>query len=189
MRTHLMNHPLPDLRHALAAALLAGAALPAAAADFLFSGSTDSGSLNPATFSGTFSYADPLAGFDGSVTLSAFSLSFAGQAYTLAGADAGTQPVAGFVAGSFVGIDYQDTRATLPGPRPQVLLTAGFTALDQAFFSYDASGAGVEGFGSYTVSAVPEPAAAALWLAGLALLGSARRRLNATDAGHAAGGF
>jgi len=165
---NLPNLPFATgLRAALAASLLAGAALSAQAADYNFSGVIDSGPLTPAAFSGSFAFADPVAGFDGSVDLSAFSLLFALQSYTLSNADAGTQPVAWFAAGSFLGVDYQDTSAADPLSRPHVYLSAGFSDLSEAFFSYDTSGAGVQGFGSLNISAVPEPGSAALLLAGL----------------------
>lgn len=103
--------------------------------------------------------------------LSAFQLSFAGQSYTLATADVFTTPAAVFASGSLIGIDYQDADAANPGLRPWVQLVAGFTELSEAQFAYDTKGNGVEGFGSYAVTAVPEPGTVALMLAGLGLLG------------------
>ena len=171
---------LPRLKPLLAA-LLACAGLQAHAAAFTFVGTTDSGSLAGTAFSGSFSYADPAAGFDGSVDLSAFSLGFAGQTYTLAGADVGTTPLAWFAAGSFIGIDYQDSSAADPALRPWVSLVAGFSQFSEAALAYSTSSAGVGGFGSYSVSAVPEPASWALLFAGMAGVGgimgvAARRR-------------
>ena len=170
--------PTPSAALLVGAALLAAMlAAPAQAAIFSFAGVTDSGTLSATPFNGDFSYADPLPGFDGSLVLDSFSLGFAGQVYTLASADAGSVPMASFVGGVFVGVDYQDTSAAVPASRPWVQLVAGFDQLSQAQFSYDTSGTGVEGFGSYGVSAVPEPASALLLLVGLVVAGGMARRL------------
>lgn len=166
-------------RAALTAVLLATAALSAQAADYTFAGLTDSGPLNPAPFSGSFSFDDPAPGFDGAIALDALSLLFAGQSYTLASADAGTAPVAWFAAGSLLGIDYQDSGAADPATRPHVQLLAGWIDISEAYFSYDTTGSGVEGFGSLGISAVPEPAGWALLLAGLGLVGLLGRRRSA----------
>ncbi|CAD5371325.1 PEP-CTERM domain-containing protein [Rubrivivax sp. A210] len=154
----------------------------AQAATFSFEGATDSGPLAGLTFSGSFGYDEPVAGFDGSVALQAFLLDFGGQTYSLATADAGTLPAAVFAAGGFVGIDFLDTGSADLALRPQVQFTAGFFDLGQAFLSYqgrDAAGATLLGFGSYSVSpaasAVPEPGGLAMVLAGLGALALLRR--------------
>jgi hypothetical protein len=185
--THHTTCSLPRLQPLLVAAWLACAAAQAPAADFSFAGVTDSGSLLGSPFSGSFSYDMPAAGFDGSAVLSAFSLSFAGQAYTLASAEAGSTPLAWFTAGSFVGVDYQSGAAADPTVRPQVSLVAGFTQFSEASLAYSTSGAGVEGFGSYTVTAaapVPEPGGWLLMLGGLTAAGTiGRRRWRAAQLG------
>jgi hypothetical protein len=182
-----MQHLVPSslaprrrLASALAAALLAGSGLCAHAALVTFTGAIDSGPLDGAVFSGSFSYSDPLPGFDGAVGLDTFALSFAGQSYTLATVNPGTVPDAFFAAGRFVGVDYRDTGAADPGTRPHVYLTAGFSDPSEAFLGYDTTGNGVQGFGSYvlaaTPNAVPESGSFALALVGLGCLGALSRR-------------
>lgn len=162
------------LRALAAALLLAGVATQASAGLYTFAGSLDSGSLAGTAFSGSFAFADPGAGFDGSVALSAFTLDFAGQHYDLLGAD--YAPVAVFAAGSLLGLEYADADAANPALRPHVQFVAGFTQLAEAYLGYDASGAGYEGFGGYQVTAVPEPGTVPLVLAGLGLVGAVLRR-------------
>jgi hypothetical protein len=158
------------LRAAMLAAVLAMASLASQAALVTYTGQTDPvGPLPDTPFSGSFSYADPVAGFDGSVALDNFTLDFAGQSYTLAGADA--PAVAWFVGGIFVGIDYID----LDSASPAVAFTAGFADLSEASFSYfvgDSQGLG----GFTTLTTVPEPATATLLLAALGLAAIRRRR-------------
>jgi hypothetical protein len=156
-------------RTALAALLLCSAA--AQAATFSISGSTDNlGPLPNTNFSGLFSYSGLPIG--GEVNLDSFSLSFAGQSYTLASAT--VTPTAVFDGVTFVGLSYiDDTAAT--ALRPQITFTPGYSALSEAYLGYVDSG-GLGGFGSYSISAVPEPATLALWLGGVALLGAVHQR-------------
>lgn len=163
----------------LALAALAGAAGTTAAAtsSFSFSGSTDSGPLAGQAFSGSFAFDDAMltAGFSGSIDLVSFSLGLAGQTYTLASADA--TPTAFFEAGQFIGIDYVDVDSPDTALRPAVALVPSLTGqLADAYLSYEGAGELV-GFGSYSVSAVPEPGQWALLLAGgLGLAATLRRR-------------
>ena len=168
---------LNALRTTLAVSTLALTTWAAQAAVVNYTGLVDSGPLLGSVFSGSFAYADPAAGFDGAVDLSAFTLNFNAQTYTLAGAD--VPATAYFVAGSFVGVDYldQDSFGTA------VQLTSGFSELSEALFSYQPTGAaqGLGGFTSFTAGGtVPEPAPLALVVvaaaAGLRAQVQARRK-------------
>jgi len=155
-----------------AAAALTLAAATAQAADFHFSGTTDSGPLPGASFAGTLSYEVPGAGFSGDVALTAFGLQFAGQAW-------GLVPSASMVFdnGVLLGISLHAPSGDL-ALRPTVDFVPGFTSLAEAAMAYTGADAGgpFTGFGSYAISAVPEPAAWALLLPALAGAAALRRR-------------
>ena len=155
---------LSKLRPLVAATTLSLACVSAHAALVNYTGLVDSGPLIGSSFSGSFAYADPAAGFDGPVLLDGFVLDFEGLTYTLASADAA--PLAWFAAGSFLGIDYMD----LDSFSLSVQMTAGFFDLSEALFSYDTGdtagqGQGLGGFTSF--STVPEPGTLGLVMAGL----------------------
>ncbi|MEK8029039.1 MAG: hypothetical protein RLY78_217 [Pseudomonadota bacterium] len=162
----------------MAGALGAGAAH---ADTWQISGSADSGPLAGSGYSGSASWAAPVAGYDGSVVLDAFSLDLDGRSYALSGTATGE---AWYAAGVFLGIDYQSDAALTAAGAPAVQLVAGFTDLADAHLAYtviDATdGSTALGFGSvsYTpvAAAVPEPATFALWLAGLGLVAGGLRR-------------
>ncbi len=167
------------LRTLLAASTLTLAGWQAQAATVDYTGQADSGPLVGTTFSGRFSFDDPAAGFDGSVNLSSFTLNFNGQTYTLASGD--TPALAWFAGGSFLGVDYvdQDSFSTA------VQLTAGFTALSEAVFSYQPAGA-AQGLGGFTgFTAVAEPSSLALLAGALGLLANTRRGPRRHGAGSA----
>ena len=75
-------------------------------------------------------------------------------------------------------MSYVDADAANPVLRPFVALVPGFVSLGDAYLAYDQSsnpGAGLAGFGSFSVAVVPEPAALLLMLAGLAFIGATGR--------------
>lgn len=159
---------------ALAALLSAGTVQ----ADSLFNltGLTDSGPLVDEVFIGSFAFdaGAVAADFNGDILLTQFTLLFAGQSYTLASADAA--PTAAFTDGAFLGLSYADADSADTALRPNVALVPGFFGLDgEGYLAYESTG-GAGGFGSYGISAVPEPASVALLLAGLGMVGAAARR-------------
>lgn len=141
------------------------------AASFDFSGATDSGPLAGTPFNGSFSYGEASPPTDGEAALTAFSLDFAGQSYTLAAAVGTASAV--FAGGSFVGLSYLDDASADAAVRPRVAFVSGAFGFEDAYFAYEGAGR-LGGFGSYAVSAVPEPEAGWLLLGGL-VVGAARR--------------
>jgi hypothetical protein len=167
--------------HALGLAIsLAFTAPVAQAADFSFTGQLTDGPLVGQSFSGFFQFdsAGLTAMFSGDLLLTGFAMQLASQTYTLASADAA--PVASFVDGSLVGLGYVDADSSNPALRANVSFVAGFSGFGEAYLAYTAgTSAASAGFGSYSVSAVPEPAAWALMACGLATLVAQGRRRKA----------
>ncbi len=163
---------------AASAALMLAPAL-SQAASYSFSGTVDDGPLVGQAFAGSFEFdaSSVTSAFTGDLPVSAFSLLLFSQTYTLASADA--TPVAVYFEGSFLGLSYVDADAVNPLTRPFVALVPGFLSLGDAYLAYDQSadpGAGLAGYGSFSVTVVPEPAALLLMLAGLGVVGGMARR-------------
>lgn len=149
---------------ALAAFTLAAAAQ---AATYNVSGSFDSAPGTP-VLSGEFSFDDTglPVDFDGTLDLTALSISFMGQTYTLAQAE---YPYVQFEMGA------------LTGPNASFTLPGGTLALQSFFgasnFTYAANGSDLGGTLTFSIAnSVPEPGTWALMLGGLAAVGAARRR-------------
>lgn len=159
------------MRKTLLAAAMVLAGLNAHADTLNFSGQLETGPLLGASFSGSFSFDASLLTGSGHelVDLSSWSLSALGQNLSGGGSSA---VQAAFWDGQFVGLD------GIYAVGSYVFnLGNGVTDFSNAYLAYTAPSG--DGFGSYTVSAVPEPESYALMLAGLgcvALL--ARRRKN-----------
>lgn len=156
------------IRKTLLALALAGAGL-AQAATYNFSGSFENAPATP-VLSGSFSFDDAVVaagGLDGDFALTALSLIFQGQTYTLAQA---ASPSVTFEGG------------LMTGPNAAFTTPAGHTLLLQSFFgasSFTYSVSGNEQLGNLSISAVPEPESYALMLAGLGIVGFLARRRKA----------
>jgi hypothetical protein len=166
------------LHLAASAALLLAPAL-AGAASYTFFGQIDDGPLVGEAFSGSFDFdaSGVTPALEGDLPLTGFAMQFVGETYTLASGD--FAPVALFFGGSLLGLSYVDADAANPLQRPFVSLVPGFDSLAGAYLSYDQSvdpGDSLAGFGSFTVTVVPEPATALLVLVGLGVAGAVARR-------------
>ncbi|WP_349742690.1 PEP-CTERM sorting domain-containing protein [Roseateles cavernae] len=157
------------MRQTLLAAALVLAGLNAQAASFNFSGQLDDGPLLGQTFAGQFSYEDSLVtGVEYElVNLSGWTLNALNQSFSSATVPVG--PQAAFAFGQFVGLSglFSANGSTLA-------LVDGQVDFGLAYVGYQTPLG--EGFGSYTISAVPEPGTWAMSLAGLAALGAIARR-------------
>ncbi|PTT75889.1 hypothetical protein DBR42_27995 [Pelomonas sp. HMWF004] len=149
---------------ALAAFTLTAAAQ---AATYNVAGSFDS-APGTTVLTGEFSFNDAglPADFDGTLDLTALSISFMGQTYTLAQA-----------TDSYV----QFEMGALTGPNASFTVPGGILALQSFFgasnFTYAANGGDLGGTLSFSIAnSVPEPGTWALLLGGLAAVGAARRR-------------
>lgn len=179
-----MRHVSLSLTALATALLLATGGAQAQTQAFTLQGLLTDGPLAGQAFSGSFSV-DPSAlapGGDAEFALSSFNLLLGGNSYTLATADAA--PTAVYAAGSFAGLSYVDADAANPALRPWIAFIPGFDNFAGAYLAYTGPtvGGADSGFGSYAVTAVPEPASVALLLAGLgvvgAVSGAATRRRN-----------
>jgi len=159
------------MRQTLLAAALALAGLSAQAATFNFSGLLEDGPLAGQSFSGQFSYDESLLGGVAYELLDLSSWSLSALGSNLSGAGMPVQ--AAFWDGQFVGLNGSYAVGSY-----QLNLGDGTVDFSGAYLAYKTPAG--EGFGSYTVSAVPEPESYALMLAGLGCVGLlARRRRSA----------
>jgi len=157
------------MRQTVLVAALALASLQVHAATYVFTGQLETGPLAGQGFSGGFSYEDQLLAGVGSeyLNLTSWALNVLGQAYSADTVIA--SPQAAFWDGQFVGLN-----ATFTSGPYAVTFADGFVDFGGAYLGYSTPAG--EGFGSYAVSAVPEPAALSLSVLGLAALGLIARR-------------
>lgn len=152
----------------LALAAFGALASTAQADTYTLQGVIQEGAKTGTLFSGMFSFDDSLLpSAEGWLPLTALSLSYDGQTYTLAGAEAGSSVSFDFDGSTVLGIDASWNNGA-------VLLTSGFGSP----FLADAD----NNIGAYTVTAaaaVPEPSSWMLGLTGLAMMGAVVRRRKA----------
>lgn len=160
------------MRHTLLAAALAIAGLNAQAATFNLTGQLESGPLSRLGFGGQFSYDEH--GLSGSgyelLDLSAWSISALGQTFNAS--TVSDQPQAAFWDGVFVGLN-----GSFVSGSNGLTLADGVVDFANAYVGYRTAAG--EGFGSYSISAVPEPSTWLMSLAGLAAVGAIARRRKA----------
>ncbi len=168
-----MNEPrVPFRKVAAILALALGAAVSqvhAAPQIYTLAGVAEDGPLAGSAFSGRFAFDGAvLSGVDAeTVLLDWVDIEVFGQRY---GAESMSYtPTASFFDGVLLGIDLLHE-----GRDSGFAFVSGFFALEDAYFAYFVpQGAG---FGSLTVSPVPEPPQALTLLAGLGLIGGVMRR-------------
>ncbi|MDN3545270.1 MAG: PEP-CTERM sorting domain-containing protein [Roseateles asaccharophilus] len=160
------------MRHTLLAAALAIAGLNAQAASFNLTGQLADGPLSGQTFTGSFSYDERALTGAGSelLDLSAWSISALGQTFT--SGTVGDQPQAAFWDGVFVGLN-----GSFVSGSNGLTLADGVVDFANAYVGYRTPAG--EGFGSYSISAVPEPSTWLMSLAGLLAVGAVARRRKA----------
>ncbi|MCV2368358.1 PEP-CTERM sorting domain-containing protein [Roseateles oligotrophus] len=153
------------------AAALALASQASMAASFNFNGSIDAGGPLPVqAFSGQFSFDETLLSNSGEefLNLSAWNLLAFGNNYSFDGTDA--TPRAAFFDGTLLGVEVSYSAST-----PAVAMISSPFGVADAYLVYRTA-AGLDGTGSYTISAVPEPSSWAMSLAGILALGALARR-------------
>ncbi|HAC65730.1 MAG TPA: PEP-CTERM sorting domain-containing protein, partial [Cyanothece sp. UBA12306] len=139
---------------ALTLSLVPTTSVQAAMITYSFSGTTDSGSLNNESYSGTFSFDD--SDLTGSFLefLPILDVTFKFLGTTFDQSDAVATPTANFSFGQFLGLSY-----SVDNFEPTFSIIAGFPSINDAYFAYDTNtgNAGTGNISYSTVNSVPEP--------------------------------
>lgn len=156
---------------------------PAQALTLSVDGTIDSGDLLDTTYTGTFSFDDPVPNFTGTIPVSPLSITFTDtevppNTATFTEADMPAPgPMVEYLDGDLLGLEFSVVDAELGTVTFDFSFVPGFTEVGEASLFYDIEGGG-SGTGSAEFAVVPEPTTMLASFGILGVLGCYRRRSN-----------